>query len=69
MLAAHFYYGQYGYILAHISMTTQARGFKFAEVIVQRLYLIMVALTKNQLSANMVGFVMEGHIFLPNFSA
>ena len=40
-----------GYILAHISMTTRARDFKFAAAIVQRLYLVMVALTKNLLSA------------------
>ena len=32
-------------------MTTRARDFKFAEAIVQRLYLVMVALTKNRLSA------------------
>ena len=32
-------------------MTTQARDFKFAGAIVQRLYLVMVALTKNRLSA------------------
>ena len=51
MLAAHFYYGQSGYILAHISMTTRARDFKFAGAIVQRLYLVMVALTKNRSSA------------------
>ena len=51
MLAAHFYYGRSGYILAHISMTTRARDFKFAGAIVQRLYLVMVALTKNRLSA------------------
>ena len=50
-LAAHFYYGRSGYILAHMSMTTQARDFKFAGAIVQRLYLVMVALTKNRLSA------------------
>ena len=32
-------------------MTTIARDFKFAGAIVQRLYLVMVALTKNRLSA------------------
>ena len=32
-------------------MTTRARDFKFAGAIVQRLYLVMVALTKNRLSA------------------
>ena len=32
-------------------MTTQARDFKFAGAIVQRLYLVMVTLTKNRLSA------------------
>ena len=31
-------------------MTTRARDFKFAGAIVQRLYLVMVALTKNRLS-------------------
>ena len=51
MLAAHFYYGRSGYILAHISMTTRARDFKFAGAIVQRLYLVMVVLTKNRLLA------------------
>ena len=34
----------------HISMTTRARDFKFAGAIVQRLYLVMVVLTKNRLS-------------------
>ena len=51
MLAAHFYYVRSGYILAHISMTTRPRDFKFAGAIVQRLCLVMVALTKNRLSA------------------
>ena len=61
MLAVHFYNGRSGYILAHISMTTQARDFKFAGAIVQRLYLVMVALTKIGCRRNMVGSVMEGH--------
>ena len=43
---------------AHTSRTTQARDFKFAEAAVQRSYVVMVALTKND---SVVGFVMEGH--------
>ena len=43
-------------------MTLRARDFKFAEAIVQRLYLVIVALTKICYQHNMVGFVMEGHI-------
>ena len=33
--------------MAHISMTTWAREFKFEGAIVQRLHLVMVTLTKN----------------------
>ena len=32
-------------------MTTRAKDFKFAGAMVQRLYLVVVALTKNRLSA------------------
>ena len=35
--------------LVHISMILRDRGFKFAGAPVQRLYLVMVALTQNQL--------------------
>ena len=38
-------------IRVHFGMTTRARDFKFAGAIVQRIYLVMVALTKNRLSA------------------
>ena len=50
MLAA---LGRSGCILAHISMNTRARDFKFARTVVQRLYLVMVmvALTNNRWSA------------------
>ena len=41
---------------AHISMTTQARDFKFAGAIVQRLMLVMVALTQNFFSAHYAWF-------------
>ena len=63
-VCCYFYYGQSGYILAHISMTTRARDFKFAGAIVQRLYLVMVALLKIGCQRNMVGFVTEGHIYV-----
>ena len=41
-------------------MTTRARNFKFAGAIVQRLYLVMVALTKNRLSAQYYGWFCHG---------
>ena len=43
-------------------MTTHARHFKFAETAVQRLQLVMVALTQNEFACNMVGFVRKGHV-------
>ena len=54
-------YGQSGYIFAHISMTTRARDFKFAGAIVQRLLLVMVALTQNIFQRIMHGFLVDGH--------
>ena len=40
-------------------MTTRARDFKFAGAIVRRLYLVMVGLTKNRLSAQYGWFCHE----------
>ena len=46
-------------------MTTRARDFKFAGAIVQRLYLVMVALTKNRLSAQYGWFCHErSHMYI-----
>ena len=56
-------YGRSGYIFAYISMTARARDFKFAETPVQRLQLAMVALTQNHFQRNMLGFLVEGHIY------
>ena len=49
-------------------MSTRARDFKFAGAIVQRLYLVMVALTKNRLSVQ-YGWFCHGrsHIMVDNF--
>ena len=43
-------------------MTTQAIDLKFAGAAVQKLLLVMVALSKISFVHSMVGFVMEGHI-------
>ena len=45
-------YSRSGCIFAHISMTTLARGFKFARQPVQRLQLAKVALTETPFSAH-----------------
>ena len=43
-------------------MTTRARDFKFAGAIVQRLQLVMVALTQKFFRCIMHGFLVDGHI-------
>ena len=43
-------------------ITTPARDFKFFQVVVQRSYSVMVALTQKSFRRNMVGFVVDGHI-------
>ena len=53
-------YGQSGCIFAYISMTTRARDFKFAGTSVQRLQLVMVALTKKSFSAQYAWFSRGG---------
>ena len=54
-------YGRSGCIFAYISMTTQARDFKFAGTPVQKLQLAMVALTQKLFQRITLGFLVEGH--------
>ena len=53
-------YGRSGCIFAYISMTTQARDFKFAGTPIQRLQLAMVALTQKSFSAQYAWFSRGG---------
>ena len=53
-------YGRSGCILAYISLSTRARGFKFAGTPVQRLHLAMVALTQKSFSAHFAWFYCGG---------
>ena len=54
----YFSTGDPGVFFAHISMTAWATDFKFAGAAVQRLWLVMVALSQSRLS---VRFVVEDH--------
>ena len=58
-------YGRSGCIFAYISMTTQARDFKFAGTPVQRLQLAMVTLTQKSFLAQYALFSRGGsHIII-----